>query len=123
MTDCAARCSSGTHEAQPREARTDVAQLGPPLGGVDRREFAFEDAERTNHETSKLWRAVDVSRAGYYVWRERAPSKHADRYVTLTVLVREAHERSRKTYGSLRSLGGLRKSARTRLYRIDSMHE
>jgi transposase InsO family protein len=50
---------------------------------------------------------VNVSRVGYYAWRERAPSKHADRDVILSVLVREAHERSRKTYGSPRVLAEL----------------
>jgi len=45
---------------------------------------------------------LDVSRSGFYAWRGRPESAraHADR--RLRVLVREAHERSRCTYGSPR---------------------
>ena len=47
-------------------------------------------------------RALGVSRAGYYAWSKRPESKHARDDRRLTVLVREAHARSRKTYGSPR---------------------
>ncbi len=45
---------------------------------------------------------LDVSRSGYYAWRGRPPSTHARQDERLRLLVREAHERSRKTYGSPR---------------------
>ena len=50
-----------------------------------------------------LWcRVLGVSRAGYYAWRGRGESRHACDDRRLAVLVREAHERSRRTYGSPR---------------------
>jgi putative transposase len=64
--------------------------------------FAFIDAEKALHRITKLCRLLKVSRAGFYVWCGRPPSKRAVEDVRLTVLVREAHERSRKTYGSPR---------------------
>jgi len=47
-------------------------------------------------------RALDVSRAGFYAWRRRPQSAHARDDRRLAVLVRESHERSRRTYGSPR---------------------
>jgi transposase InsO family protein len=47
-------------------------------------------------------RALGVSRAGFYAWRERPESKRVTEDRRLGVLVREAHDRSRKTYGSPR---------------------
>jgi putative transposase len=49
-----------------------------------------------------LCRALAVSRAGFYAWRRRPESQHAQQDRRLRVLVREAHERSRRTYGSPR---------------------
>jgi len=43
-----------------------------------------------------------VSRAGFYAWRRRPESKHAREDSRLAILVRESHERSRRTYGSPR---------------------
>lgn len=44
-------------------------------------------------------RVLGVSRAGYYDWLGRGESKHARDDQRLALLVRESHERSRKTYG------------------------
>jgi transposase InsO family protein len=43
-----------------------------------------------------------VSRSGYYAWSDRPDSAHAVEDRRLAVLVRAAHERGRKTYGSPR---------------------
>src|SRR5262249_50594041 len=45
---------------------------------------------------------LGVSRSGFYAWRSRPESTRAARDRRLSVLVRESHERSRKTYGSPR---------------------
>ena len=37
----------------------------------------FIDAERARHPVSRLCRALEVTRAGYYAWRTRAPSARA----------------------------------------------
>lgn len=64
--------------------------------------FAFIDAEKAFHRITKLCRLLKVSRAGFYAWCGRPPSRRAVEDARLTILVREAHERSRRTYGSPR---------------------
>lgn len=64
--------------------------------------FAFIDAEKALHPITKLCRLLKVSRAGFYAWCGRPPSPRAVEDARLSVLVREAHERGRKTYGSPR---------------------
>ena len=51
---------------------------------------------------TKQCRALGVSTSGYYAWRGRQDSAHACEDRRLAVLVRESHERSRKSYGSPR---------------------
>ena len=51
---------------------------------------------------TKQCRALGVSTSGYYAWRGRSESGRAREDRRLAVLVRESHERSRKTYGSPR---------------------
>ena len=70
--------------------------------------FAFIDAEKARFTVERLCRMRDVSRSGYYAWRRRPPSQHAVDDSRLAVLVREAHERSRRTYGSPRVHAELR---------------
>jgi transposase InsO family protein len=64
--------------------------------------FAFIDAEKAFHRITKMCRLLRVSRAGFYAWCGRPPSLRAIEDARLSVLIREAHERSRKTYGSPR---------------------
>ncbi|HEX4352431.1 MAG TPA: IS3 family transposase, partial [Polyangiales bacterium] len=70
--------------------------------------FALLDVEKAKYPIKTLCRALGVSRAGYYAWRKRPPSLHAVEDSRLGVLVREAHERSRRTYGSPRVHAELR---------------
>ncbi len=64
--------------------------------------FAFIDAEKAFHRITKLCSVLEVSRAGFYAWCGRPPSNRDVEDARLTILVREAHERSRRTYGSPR---------------------
>ena len=64
--------------------------------------FAFIDAEKALHPITKLCQLLQVSRAGFYAWSGRPPSKRSLEDARLSLLIREAHERSRKTYGSPR---------------------
>jgi transposase InsO family protein len=70
--------------------------------------FAFIAAEKAQVPVTKLCKALQVSRAGFYAWASRAESQRAVEDRKLEVLVREAHERSRRTYGSPRVLAELR---------------
>jgi transposase InsO family protein len=70
--------------------------------------FALLDAEKAKYPIKTMCGALGVSRAGYYAWRKRPLSLHAVEDSRLGVLVREAHERSRRTYGSPRVHAELR---------------
>jgi transposase InsO family protein len=63
-----------------------------------------------------------VSRAGYYAWRARPESEHHKEDQRLKVVIHEAHERSRKTYGSPRVLAELaahgERTSRKRVIRL-----
>jgi transposase InsO family protein len=47
-------------------------------------------------------RVLGVSRSGFYLWRERRPSKRAVRHAWLTDLIREVHDASYGAYGARR---------------------
>lgn len=55
-----------------------------------------------------MCRVLKVSRSGYYAWRTRKPSNRAVEDERLSELIRDAHERSRGTYGSPRIHAELR---------------
>jgi len=69
--------------------------------------FAFIQAEKADEPVATWCKALGVSRAGYYAWQARPGSEHDKTDQRLKVLVQEAHERSRKTYGSPRVLAEL----------------
>jgi putative transposase len=64
--------------------------------------FVFIDAEKAHYPITRLCMNLAVSRAGFYAWSGRPPSAHTVEDRRLALLVREAHERSRRTYGSPR---------------------
>jgi len=64
--------------------------------------FAFIHVEKASYPITKLCDSLDVSRAGYYTWCARPESVRTREDKRLGQLVREAHERSRRTYGSPR---------------------
>lgn len=64
--------------------------------------YGFIEAEKACYPVRVLCRALQVSRAGFYAWRRRPESRRAREDRRLRLLVREAHERGRKTYGSPR---------------------
>lgn len=64
--------------------------------------FALVDAEKAEYPVAKQCAWLGVSRSGFYAWQTRKPSEHARTDERLRVQVREAHECSRRTYGSPR---------------------
>jgi putative transposase len=69
------------------------------------------DAEKASYPVSLLCRVLEVSRSGYYDWKDRPLSKMTRENAVLTQQIVEIHERSRRTYGyppahaELRALG------------------
>ena len=64
--------------------------------------FAFIAAKMAEIPITVLCRALEVSRSGFYSSLGHPPSERTVEDQRPAVLVREAHERSRKTYGSPR---------------------
>jgi len=64
--------------------------------------FAFIAAKMAEFPITVLCRMLKVSRAGFYAFVDRPPPARAVEDKKLAVLVREAHEKSRTTYGSPR---------------------
>ena len=65
--------------------------------------FAFIDERRGEFPVQAMCDMLEVSRSGYYAWRDRPPtSARESRRVELTAKIRTAHEQSRGTYGSPR---------------------
>lgn len=61
--------------------------------------FKLIDAEKADYSISLLCRVLQVSRSGYYDWKDRPPSKRDRENAALTRRITEIHERSRGTYG------------------------
>lgn len=64
--------------------------------------YRFIDAHRREHAVVAMCRVLGVSKAGYYAWRDRAPSKRELSNRRLAAEIRTVHQRSRRTYGSPR---------------------
>lgn len=64
--------------------------------------FVFIDAEKTSYPIRLLCRVLQVSRSGFYAWRNRKPSERAQEDARLRPKVRAIFEESRRTYGSPR---------------------
>jgi putative transposase len=56
-----------------------------------------------------MCRLLEVSKAGFYAWRERAPSKRSQDDARLLAVIRSIHLTSAKTYGSPRVFAQLHK--------------
>lgn len=57
---------------------------------------------RENHAIALMCRVYGVTRAGFYAWRSRGPSRRARENESLSGQIRQVHQASRGTYGSPR---------------------
>lgn len=64
--------------------------------------FRFVSDHHHDYGVKRLCTVLGVSRSGYYAWRDRGPSAHAQRDVELAAVAVEVHQRSRRTYGAPR---------------------
>jgi putative transposase len=75
---------------------------------------------------SKLCEVLEISRSGYYAWRQRLPSPRAQANEVLVKEIEQVHQASRKTYGSPRIHASLKRQAircsRKRVARLMRLH-
>ena len=64
--------------------------------------FSFIRDHQRQFPIGLLCQVLDVSRSGYYAWRDRSPSASALRRQCLTEQIEAAHRQSRSLYGSPR---------------------
>lgn len=70
--------------------------------------FRLIDAEKASYPVAVLCRILEVSRSGYYAWRDRPPSARQRQDAALCEQIERIHERSRRTYGAPRVHAELR---------------
>lgn len=61
--------------------------------------YELIDAEKAHHKIAKMCAWLEVSRSGYYEWRQRPASATAQRRVLLARLVSEIFHDAHETYG------------------------
>jgi putative transposase len=72
--------------------------------------YQFMDHQRQFHRVEKMARVLEVSRSGYYAWRKREASKHAQEDEALVAEIRDIQEKVAKyRYGSPRVTKELRR--------------
>lgn len=67
--------------------------------------FAFIEAEKTNHDVTRLCDVLGVSRSGYYAWKQREDAGGSRRSLADKELLQDiivVHVESRRLYGSPR---------------------
>lgn len=74
--------------------------------------YAFIEAHRTTWPVVVQCRVLEVTRSGYYAWRQRPPSVTAQRRQELLAEVRRLHQGPRQVYGSPRVHAELRAQGR-----------
>ena len=74
--------------------------------------FRFVEDHQDPYPVKRLCELVEVSRSGFYAWRDRPLSDRAVDDAELVVEIRAIHERSRGTYGAPRVEGQLRRGGR-----------
>lgn len=70
-------------------------------------------SHESQYSVKRMCQMLDVSRSGYYAWRNRPDSQRAQANDRLLVRIREEYQLSRKTYGSPRIHTALRKKGVT----------
>ena len=64
--------------------------------------FAFIEEHLTEYPTAIACEVLEVSRSGYYAWRQRPDSNRAKRREELALQIQRVHDENRRVYGSPR---------------------
>ncbi|WP_373294410.1 IS3 family transposase, partial [Nonomuraea glycinis] len=112
---------SGPDRARVRELERENAELREKLAFLKKSrllrgresmtlaKYELIDAEKAHHAIARMCAWLEVSRSGYYEWRERPASATAQRRTLLTALVAEIFADSHETYGYRRVHAALRR--------------
>ena len=79
--------------------------------------FRLIEAEKAQHPVSLLCSVLGVTRAGFYAWRQRGPSRRALGDAELAALIRRVFVESLETYGAPRVHAELREAHGVRVGR------
>ena len=71
--------------------------------------YRFVDGHRTEFRIARMCGVLEVSRSGYYAWRDRAPSARARSNRELAEQIHEVFEDSDRQYGARRIHQALRR--------------
>jgi putative transposase len=74
--------------------------------------FRLIEAEKAQHPVSRLCTVLGVTRAGYYAWRRRGPSRHRLNDARLERLIVTIYDGSLQTYGGAADRGRAARRAR-----------
>ncbi len=72
--------------------------------------YLFVKQHTGRFPVAALCRVLQVTRSGYYAWRQRQPSERQKQNETLLNQIRTFFQRSKGTYGSPRILRALREA-------------
>jgi len=85
--------------------------------------YLFVKQHTGRFPVAALCRVLQVTRSGYYAWRQRQPSERQKQNETLLNQIRTFFQRSKGTYGSPRILRDLREAGFTcGMHRVANMH-
>lgn len=61
--------------------------------------YAFMQAHLQEFRLTRMCRVLQVSRSGFYAWRDRGPSARTQANQHLTERIRGLHQQTREAYG------------------------
>ena len=65
--------------------------------------YAFMRAHQDQFKVSRMCRALETSRSGYYSWHNRKESKRSEENRTVLVQIKKVHEENREAYGAIKT--------------------
>ena len=88
--------------------------------------YAFIDTHRAHHSVADLCQALQVSRSGFYAWRERVPSAREQANESLVAEIRRVHREHRRICGALKTWKALNRQGiacgKHRVARLRKLH-
>ena len=65
--------------------------------------YGFMRAHQDQFKVLRMCRALQVSRSGYYSWRDRKESKRSEENRTVLIEIKKVHEGNREAYGAVKT--------------------